>query len=49
MPLLNKDSQIQVQVEVKGLVQGVFYRYGTKQKASTLNIMGWIRNNEDGN
>lgn len=34
---------------VKGLVQGVFYRQGTKDKANELGITGWVRNLPNGN
>jgi acylphosphatase len=33
---------------VKGKVQGVFFRAGTKDKADELGVNGWVRNTEDG-
>ncbi|GMO46300.1 MAG: acylphosphatase [Termitinemataceae bacterium] len=33
---------------VFGVVQGVGFRYYTKDEASSLNISGWVRNNDDG-
>ena len=35
-------------ITVSGLVQGVFFRASTKQKADTLNINGFVRNEPDG-
>ena len=32
---------------VRGLVQGVFFRKYTQQKAYELNITGWVRNTDD--
>lgn len=31
-----------------GLVQGVWYRKGTEQKAQALKLNGWVRNQPDG-
>ncbi len=39
---------MRVRVNVFGLVQGVFFRLNTKQKAEELGIKGWVRNKEDG-
>jgi acylphosphatase len=33
---------------VSGLVQGVFFRDWTRQKAEALDITGWIKNMNDG-
>ena len=38
----------QVQVIIKGKVQGVCFRYNTKQVAQDLGVDGWIKNNSDG-
>jgi len=35
-------------VNVRGRVQGVFYRDYSKRQAESLNISGWIRNMPDG-
>ncbi len=35
-------------IRVSGLVQGVFFRASTKQKADSLKITGFVRNEPDG-
>lgn len=35
-------------VVVRGLVQGVFFRDSCRREARTLQVAGWIRNNDDG-
>ena len=40
--------KIRAMVTVKGLVQGVSYRYHTLQMASGLDITGWVRNMPNG-
>jgi acylphosphatase len=35
-------------VVVRGRVQGVFFRAETRERARSLGIAGWIRNNSDG-
>ena len=44
------DSEMNVckQVFVSGLVQGVFFRDSTRQKAQELNLVGGVRNLRDG-
>ncbi|KAJ0849034.1 putative acylphosphatase [Helianthus annuus] len=37
-----------VKVEIKGRVQGVFYRDWTVQNATELGLKGWVRNRRDG-
>ncbi|KAK1389538.1 Acylphosphatase [Heracleum sosnowskyi] len=37
-----------VRVEVKGVVQGVFFRNWTVENASQLGVNGWVRNRRDG-
>lgn len=36
-------------VIVKGVVQGVNFRFHTQQAAQRLNVSGWVRNLPDGN
>jgi acylphosphatase len=36
------------EILVRGLVQGVFYRYNTKRKADELHLTGGVRNLSDG-
>ena len=33
---------------VRGIVQGVAFRYHTALKANELGLQGWVRNNKDG-
>jgi acylphosphatase len=35
-------------VFISGYVQGVFFRETAKNRADSLNVMGWVRNREDG-
>ena len=35
-------------INVKGKVQGVFYRASTQAKAKELGLNGWVANKEDG-
>ena len=35
-------------IQVKGTVQGVFYRASTRSKANELGLKGWCRNELDG-
>lgn len=37
-----------VHLLISGLVQGVFFRHGTKEKAQSLNLTGWVRNTQEG-
>ena len=39
---------ISVEVKILGVVQGVFYRISTQNKANELNISGWVKNCDDG-
>ncbi len=38
-----------VHLYIKGYVQGVFYRAGTRDTAARLGLHGWVRNLPDGN
>ena len=37
-----------ITIYVYGRVQGVFYRFHTKRKAKSLNLRGWVKNQDDG-
>jgi len=37
-----------VHVKISGIVQGVWFRASTKQKAEQLGINGWVKNTSDG-
>jgi len=37
-----------VDVRITGLVQGVSFRYYTRQQADRLGVTGWVRNEPDG-
>jgi len=41
-------EKVKARVRIEGLVQGVFYRYSTQQKARELGVHGWVRNLRDG-
>jgi acylphosphatase len=36
-----------IHIKVHGIVQGVFFRKFTQQKANALGIKGWVKNSED--
>jgi len=38
-----------VHVIISGIVQGVWFRASTKQKAEQLGLNGWVRNTSEGN
>ncbi len=42
------DSKVRAHVFVKGRVQGVLFRYTTKEEANLRAVKGWARNLEDG-
>ncbi|MCW3129691.1 MAG: acylphosphatase [Methanophagales archaeon] len=42
------DSKVRAHVFVKGRVQGVLFRYATKDEADLRGVKGWVRNLEDG-
>lgn len=37
----------QVLLKISGCVQGVFFRQETQEKALSLGLTGWVRNNND--
>lgn len=39
---------VRVRARVTGLVQGVFYRASTVERAEELGLSGWVRNTSDG-
>ncbi len=39
---------LQLRIVVSGIVQGVFFRVSTQDKAQFLNLKGWVRNLSDG-
>ncbi len=39
---------IRVHVVISGLVQGVWFRASTKEKADQLKLAGWVRNTSHG-
>lgn len=39
---------VRARVTVRGRVQGVFYRQSTQEKARSLKLVGWVRNEDDG-
>jgi Acylphosphatases len=41
------DSAVRL-VRIRGLVQGVGYRYACVQQARALGLTGWVRNRRDG-
>jgi len=38
----------QAEIMVRGIVQGVNYRYNTKEIADKLGVVGWVKNMSDG-
>ena len=44
---MNEAEQVRAHVYVSGLVQGVYFRYSTREEARKLGIRGWVRNTDD--
>lgn len=40
--------KVRAHVLVSGMVQGVFFRYHTRELARALGVVGWVRNLPDG-
>lgn len=39
---------VQYEIKITGKVQGVGFRYFTRNQANNLNLTGWVRNTLDG-
>lgn len=42
------DDAVRISVEVRGRVQGVGFRFFTKENAESRGLTGWVRNRADG-
>lgn len=42
------NQKIRVHIFVQGMVQGIFFRAKTRQKAKVLGLTGWVKNLPDG-
>jgi len=45
---MSSSDIIRVHLEIRGRVQGVYYRASARQVAMELHVCGWVRNTEDG-
>jgi acylphosphatase len=41
-------TDARARVVIRGRVQGVFFRVETRERARSLGLAGWVRNNPDG-
>jgi acylphosphatase len=41
-------TDTRARVVIRGRVQGVFFRVETRERARSLGLAGWVRNNPDG-
>ena len=48
MPNVPKNMQKTFSFKVSGIVQGVFFRQSTRERAELLGITGWVRNLPNG-
>lgn len=42
------EDMVRVRLRIKGMVQGVFFRAATVERANRLGVKGWVRNCPDG-
>ena len=42
------ESRKRILIIVKGLVQGVYFRYFTREAAAKIGVNGWVRNLSNG-
>lgn len=45
---MTKAQLVKVRLKIVGRVQGVFYRQSTKERAVSLGLTGWVKNDADG-
>jgi acylphosphatase len=45
---MSMPDQVRLHAQIRGLVQGVSFRYYTLREARQLRIRGWVRNCADG-
>lgn len=48
LPPVGMGEQVRAHVLISGMVQGVFFRHETAQRARTRGLGGWVRNLADG-
>jgi acylphosphatase len=48
MSISDMSEKARAHVVVEGRVQGVFFRYHTRETAMQLGVNGWVRNRRDG-
>ena len=41
-------AETRARVIIHGFVQGVFFRYSTRERAAAFRLKGWVKNNFDG-
>ncbi len=44
----SRDDAVRISVEVRGRVQGVGFRFFTRENAESRRVTGWVRNRADG-